>query len=81
MKLEAVGTDADRLVNRLDSQLQILIAKLNAIDVPALNETLAGTREAARNLNDALEALRAYPSGFLFGGAPAPISGLAKEEK
>jgi len=81
MKLEAVGTDADRLVNRLDSQLQILIVKLNAIDVPALNETLAGTREAARNLNEALEALRAYPSGFLFGGAPAPVSGLAKEEK
>jgi hypothetical protein len=81
MKLEAVGTDTDRLVNRLDSQLQILIAKLNAIDVPALNDTLAGTREAARNLNDALEALRAHPSGFLFGAPPAPVSGLAKEEK
>ena len=81
MKLEAVGTDTDRLVNRLDSQLQILIAKLNAIDVPALNDTLASTREAARNLNEALEALRAHPSGFLFGAAPAPVSGLAKEEK
>ena len=81
MKLEAVGTDTDRLVNRLDSQLQILIAKLNAIDVPALNDTLAGTREAARNLNDALEALRAHPAGFLFGAAPAPVSGLAREEK
>ena len=81
MKLEAVGTDTDRLVNRLDSQLQILIAKLNAIDVPALNDTLAGTREAARNLNDALEALRAHPSGFLFGAAPAPVSGLAKEPR
>jgi paraquat-inducible protein B len=81
MKLEAVGTDADRLVNRLDSQLQILIAKLNAIDVPALNDTLAGTREAARNLNEALEALRAHPSGFLFGPAPPPVSGLAKEPR
>ena len=55
LKLERVGADADRLVNNLDSQLQVLIAKLNAIDVPALNDTLAGTREAARNLNDALE--------------------------
>src|SRR4029077_415689 len=81
MKLEAVGTDTDRLVNRLDGQLQILIAKLNAIDVPALNDTLAGTREAARNLNEALEALKTHPSGFLFGAAPAPMSGLLKGDK
>ena len=81
LKLEKFGADTDRLVNNLDSQLQILITKLNAVDIPALNDTLAGTREAARNLNDALEALRAYPSGFLFGGRPAPVSGLAKDEK
>jgi ABC-type transporter Mla subunit MlaD len=81
LKLERVGADTDRLVNNLDSQLRVLIAKLNAVDVPALNDTLAGTREAARNLNDALEALKAHPSGFLFGAAPAPASGLAKVER
>ncbi len=81
LQLEPVGTDADRLVNNLNSQLQVLIARLNAIDVPALNDTLAGTREAARNLNDALEALKMHPSGFLFGAAPAPLSGLLKGEK
>jgi ABC-type transporter Mla subunit MlaD len=81
LKLERVGADADRLVNNLNSQLQVLIAKLNAIDVPALNDTLAGTREAARNLNDALEALKTHPSGFLFGAAPAPVSGLLRNEK
>jgi ABC-type transporter Mla subunit MlaD len=81
LKLERVGADADRLVNNLDSQLQVLITKLNAVDVPALNDTLSGTREAARNLNDALEALKAHPSGFLFGGAPAPVSGLSKGGK
>ena len=81
LKLEKVGADADRLVNNLDSQLQVLIAKLNAIDVPALNDTLAGTREAARNLNDALEALKAHPSGFLFGARPAPILVPLKGEK
>ncbi len=81
MQLEKVGPDADRLVNNLDSQLQELIARLNAVDVQALNDTLAGTREAARNLNDALEALRANPSGFLFGGAPRPVPGLAKAEE
>jgi ABC-type transporter Mla subunit MlaD len=81
LKLERVGADADRLVNDLDSQLQVLIGRLNAIDVPALNDTLAGAREAARNLNDALEALKTHPSGFLFGGAPAPVSGLLKGDK
>jgi phospholipid/cholesterol/gamma-HCH transport system substrate-binding protein len=81
MQLEKLGPDADRLVNNLDSQLRELIARLNAVDVQALNDTLAGTREAARNLNDALEALRADPSGFLFGGAPRPVPGLVKAEK
>lgn len=81
LKLERVGADADRLVNNLDSQLQVLIAKLNAIDVPALNDTLAGTREAARNLNDALESLKTHPSGFLFGARPAPILVPVKGEK
>ena len=81
MKLEGVGADADRLVNNLDLQLQVLIGRLNEIDLPALNDTLAGTREAARNLNDALEALKTHPSGFLFGGAPAPLSVLTREER
>lgn len=81
LKLERVGADADRLVNNLNSQLQVLIARLNAVDVPALNDTLAGTREAARNLNDALEALKTHPSGFLFGAAPPPVSGLLKGDK
>lgn len=81
MQLEKVGPDADRLVNNLDRQLQELIARLNAVDVQALNDTLAGTREAARNLNDALEALRADPSGFLFGGAPRPVPGIVRAEK
>lgn len=81
MQLEKVGPDADRLVNNLDSQLSDLIARLNAIDVQALNDTLSGTREAARNLNDALEALRTDPSGFLFGGAPRPVPGIVRAEK
>lgn len=81
LKLERVAVDADRLVNNLDGQLQVLIGRLNAIDVPALNDTLAGTREAARNLNDALEALKSHPSGFLFGGAPPPVLGLSRVER
>jgi len=88
MKLEEVGAGTHRLVNKLDveiealvGELRVVVVKLNGIDVPALNDTLAGTREAARNLNEALESLRAHPSGFLFGGKPAPVSALAKDDK
>jgi len=79
MKLGAVGEDANRLIDNLDARLGVLMDKLSAIDVRALNDTLAGTREAARSLNEALEELKRYPSGFLLGGAPPPAQGLQKE--
>jgi ABC-type transporter Mla subunit MlaD len=81
MHLAAVGTDTDRVVNDLGSRLQTLTDKLNSIDVHSLNDTLADTREAARNLNDAIEALKAHPSGFIFGQAPPPANGLEEEKK
>lgn len=81
MKLGEVGADTQRLVDNLDARLGVLLDRLNAVDVRALNETLAGTRDAARSLNEALEELRRYPSGFLFGGPPPPAKGLEKEKK
>ncbi len=81
MKLDAVGADASRLLDDLDARLAILIEKLSGIDVRSLNDTLAGTRDAARSLNEALDQLKRYPSGFLFGGAPAPAPVLEKEKK
>jgi ABC-type transporter Mla subunit MlaD len=81
MKLEAVGGDAQRLLDNLDSKLSALIDKLSGVDVRALNDTLAGTRDAARSLNQALDELKRYPSGFLFGGAPAPAPALEEKKK
>jgi len=81
MKLGAVGTDADRLLTDLDAKLSVLIDKLSGVDVRALNETLAGTRDAARSLNQALDELKRYPSGFLFGGAPALSPALEEKKK
>ena len=81
MKLDAIGTDAGRLLENLDARLAVLIDKLSGVDVTALNDTLAGTREAARNLNEAIEELKKYPSGFILGGPPPPASGLQKEKK
>jgi phospholipid/cholesterol/gamma-HCH transport system substrate-binding protein len=81
MKLDAVGEDAGRLLTDLDAKLSALIDKLAGVDVRSLNDTLAGTREAARSLNEALDQLKRYPSGFLFGGAPPPVPVLEKEKK
>ncbi len=74
MKLEKLGPDADGLIQDVDSQLRVVLARLGTIDIQALNDTLAGTRQAARNLNEVLESLRANPSGFLFSGAPPSVS-------
>jgi ABC-type transporter Mla subunit MlaD len=81
MKLDAVGADAGRLLTDLDAKLSALIDKLSGVDVRSLNDTLAGTREAARSLNEALDQLKRYPSGFLFGGAPPAAPVLEKEKK
>jgi phospholipid/cholesterol/gamma-HCH transport system substrate-binding protein len=81
MKLEGLGENANQLLVNVDARLALLLDKLSAIDVRALNDTLAGTREAARSLNEALEDLKRYPSGFLLGPAPAPVPGLQKQEK
>jgi len=81
MKLQSLGQDTGKLVNDVDARMTILLEKLSGIDVNALNDTLAGTREAARNLNEAIEELKKYPSGFLLGGPPPPATGLQKEKK
>ena len=80
MRLQAVGTDAQRLLENLDARLSVLIDKLSGVDVRSLNDTLAGTRDAARSLNEALDQLKRYPSGFLFGPAPS-IPPVLQEEK
>jgi len=81
MKLGGVGENANRLIDDLDARLGVLLDRLGAIDVRSLNDTLAGTREAAQSLNEVLDELKRYPSGFLLGGAPAPAPGLEKEKK
>ena len=80
MKLGGVGENANRLIDGLDSRLGVLLDRLGAIDVRSLNDTLAGTREAAQSLNEVLDELKRYPSGFLLGGAPPPAPGLENEK-
>jgi ABC-type transporter Mla subunit MlaD len=80
MRLGDVGENAKRLIDDLDARLATLLDRLSAIDVRSLNDTLAGTREAARSLNEVLEELQRYPSGFLLGGAPPPAPGLQPQK-
>jgi MlaD protein len=80
LKLAAIGDDARKLLDNLDARLAVLLEKLSGVDVRSLNDTLAGTRDAARSLNQALEQLKRYPSGFLFGGAP-PLAPVLEQEK
>jgi ABC-type transporter Mla subunit MlaD len=83
LKLGALSDNANRVLDDVDQRLEVLLDRLSAIDVRALNDTLAGTREAARSLNEVLDELKRYPSGFLLGGAPPPAPGLQppKEKK
>ena len=79
MHLDAVAGDTDRLLGGLqdsNAKAQRLIDRLADLDVRELNDTLASTREAARHLNDAIEELKRYPSGFLFGEKPEPVRSL-----
>ena len=71
MELDKLGPDADVLVKNADAQLRVLLEKLGSIDIQALNNTLAGTQQAAKNLSEAFEGLRANPSRFILSG-PAP---------
>ena len=80
MRLGEVGENANKLIDDLDARLATLLDRLSAIDVRSLNDTLAGTREAARSLNEVLEELQRYPSGFLLGGAPPPAPGLQPQK-
>jgi phospholipid/cholesterol/gamma-HCH transport system substrate-binding protein len=84
MQLEAVSEDADRLLRGLqdsNAKVQRLVDRFAGVDVRDLNETLAGTREAARHLDDTIEELRKYPSGFLFGKEPPPARSVAREKR
>ena len=79
MHLDEVASDTRRLVVGLqasNASVQRLVDRLAEVDVGELNDSLASTRDAARHLNDAIEDLQRYPSGFLFGEKPEPVRGL-----
>jgi ABC-type transporter Mla subunit MlaD len=72
MRLESIGRNADGLLAELrttNGKLQKTLENLNSASVP---EALANLRLATENVNEILEELKRYPSGFLFGQPPPP---------
>jgi paraquat-inducible protein B len=79
MQLDAIAGDARRLLGGLEesnARVQRLVDRLGDVDVRELNGVLASTRDAARRLNDTVEQLNRYPSGFFFGKEPDPVRSL-----
>ncbi len=84
MKLPDLGRNANQLVLGLqgtNERLERMAGRLSNVDFRNLNDTLAGTRQATRELNEVLEELHRYPAGFLFGDPPPQASALSKEQK
>lgn len=84
LHLDEVGRNANQLLVGLQAtndRLERTAGRLSYVDFRNLNDTLAGTAEATRELNDVLEVLKRYPPGFLFGDPPPPASVLGKEKK
>jgi ABC-type transporter Mla subunit MlaD len=84
LKLADIGKNTNGLLLGLQStnaRLEVTAGRLSNVDFRNINDTLAGTRDAVRNLNDVLDELKRYPAGFLFGDPPPPASALSKEKK
>jgi len=73
MKLEKLAQDLDNLMNSLQGTVEALKPGLANIDFDALNQTLANAHRTLDNVNEVLNELKQYPSGFLFGNPPSPV--------
>lgn len=70
LQLEKLTRDADALVGQLQEMIGKLEPGLASVDFDSLNQTLARAREAIQNMDEVLNELKQYPSGFIFGQPP-----------
>jgi ABC-type transporter Mla subunit MlaD len=75
-KLEKLAHDLDSLVGQLQDVVARVGPGVAAIDFNALNQTVTNARQTIRDMDDVLNQLKQYPSGFIFGKPPAPIQGM-----
>jgi ABC-type transporter Mla subunit MlaD len=88
LQLEKLTRDADVLLRDADvlaGQLRDTVGKLEpgltSVDFDSLNQTLAGARQAIRNMDDVLDELKKYPSGFIFGRPPPRLKEVQSTNK
>jgi len=77
LPLEKLTRDTDALIGQLQetiTQLQPGLTNIDFnslnLDLDSLNQTLAKARQAIQNVDEVLDELKQYPSGFIFGQPP-----------
>jgi len=74
LQLEKLTRDADALVGQLQDTIGKLEPGLTSVDFDSLNQTLARARQAIQNMDDVVNELKQYPSGFIFGQPPRRLN-------
>ncbi|HTA31497.1 MAG TPA: MlaD family protein [Candidatus Cybelea sp.] len=81
MHLEKLAANLDGLIDQLRETVAKLEPGLANIDFDSLNQALANARCALRDMDDVLNELKEYPSGFLFGQPPPELKEVQPKEK
>jgi ABC-type transporter Mla subunit MlaD len=88
MQLEKLTRDADTLVDQLQDTISKLEPGLTNLDFnslnqtfDSLNQTLAKARQAIQNMDNVLNELKEYPSGFIFGQPPPRLKEVQPANK
>jgi ABC-type transporter Mla subunit MlaD len=81
MQLEKLTRDADTLVEQLQDTIGKLEPGLTSLDFDSLNQTLAKARQVIQNMDDVLNELKQYPSGFIFGQPPPRLKEVQPANK
>ena len=68
-----VGTNVNSLLTEFHATAAQLQPALANIDFNALNQTLVNAQRTIRDMDDVLNELKYYPSGFIFGSPPPPV--------
>jgi phospholipid/cholesterol/gamma-HCH transport system substrate-binding protein len=81
LQLEKLSKDADLLVGQLTDTINKLRPGLTSVDFDSLNQTLAKARQAIQDMDDVVNELKQYPSGFIFGQPPPRLKEVQPTNK
>jgi ABC-type transporter Mla subunit MlaD len=81
LQLEKLTRDADTLVKQLQDTIGKIEPGLTSVDFDSLNQTLAKARQTIQNMDDVLNELKQYPSGFIFGKPPPRLKEVQPANK